>query len=291
MIPKHVYIIADIEGSSLCFDYESSRFMTEGWPRACAGMTADVEAVVSAIRQAGVEKVTVKDFHRTGFNLMAERIPGGRVVSGYIGGPVAGFGSPSDADAVIYMGMHSSSGSNGFLAHTLTSRIAKMLVNGKETSELELFSSALYSYGMKPLFFSGCPVACKEAEATIPGMITYPIDKFNDYDPAIWRKGLAEKAVASLKKATAQPFTLQGPFEIELVMRDGEKAAKKWASTWNLEHRGESIFFSARDGDELWMSLAQTAFLTPLLLKILPVSLFLYNIVGRAGLQWVRRKV
>ena len=35
-------IIADIEGSSDCWSYEGSSFMTAEWARACLGMTRDV---------------------------------------------------------------------------------------------------------------------------------------------------------------------------------------------------------------------------------------------------------
>jgi D-amino peptidase len=44
---------------------------------------------------AGVKTVTVKDFHRTGFNLLPELMdPRVNVVQGYIKGPVPGMGNP-----------------------------------------------------------------------------------------------------------------------------------------------------------------------------------------------------
>ncbi|MBW2721828.1 MAG: M55 family metallopeptidase, partial [Deltaproteobacteria bacterium] len=57
---ENVLIITDIEGSSGCWDYRASSFMTHEWSRACLGMTLDVSAVVRALFDAGVKHVTVK---------------------------------------------------------------------------------------------------------------------------------------------------------------------------------------------------------------------------------------
>ena len=49
----HVLIIADIEGSSGCPDYEASSFMTAKWALACLEMTRDVNAEADALLDAG----------------------------------------------------------------------------------------------------------------------------------------------------------------------------------------------------------------------------------------------
>ena len=56
----NVFIIADIEGSSGCRDYEASSFLTESWPPACLDMTRDVAAVTGALLSAGARSVIVK---------------------------------------------------------------------------------------------------------------------------------------------------------------------------------------------------------------------------------------
>ena len=66
---RHILIVADIEGSSGCWSYAGSAFMTREGLSACMAMTADVGVVARALRAAGVPAVTIKDFHRTGFNL------------------------------------------------------------------------------------------------------------------------------------------------------------------------------------------------------------------------------
>ena len=187
-----VLIIADIEGSSGCWSYRASAFKTNEWVEACVEMTRDVAAVVRALFDNGVHRVIVKDFHRTGFNLLPEMIDSrARVVQGYKIGPVPGIGDPGSAEAVLFLGMHAASGSNGFMAHTLTSRIRRLEVNGELLPEVYLFAGSLAPYGVRPIFFSGCPVACDQARTTIPGIHTYSIDK------SVGRQEFAAAALAS----------------------------------------------------------------------------------------------
>ena len=282
-----ILIVSDIEGSSECGSYAASSFLTLEWPRACLGMTRDVAAVTSALSAAGVGRITVKDFHRTGYNIFPDMVPGpARVVSGYRAGPVPGIGNPGGAGAVLFIGMHASSGSGGFLAHTLTSRIARLEVNGKLMSEVELFSASLAPFGVTPLFFSGCPVACREAREAIPGIDTFPIEKEgrgDDFTIEEWRQGLAAAAVSSLENRKTVPLIFDGPFECRVTMRDGEHVARKLAGRWKFQHSGADIIIESADIFGLYASLLRLCYLTPLLEKVSPAALALYGIIGRYG--------
>lgn len=165
-----VLIIADIEGSSGCWNRRASEYRTHEWASACIEMSRDIDAVAAALFDAGVEAVSIKDFHRTGYNLLPEMIDRrARLLHGYRRGPVPGIGDPRGADRLLMIGMHAASGSNGFLAHTLTSRIARLEVNGKLMCEAELFAASVAHYGLRPVFLSGCAVACRQAEESIRG--------------------------------------------------------------------------------------------------------------------------
>ena len=167
---RRVLIIADIEGSSGCWDYAASSFLKPEWALACADMTLDVAAVVQALFSKGVQEIVVKDFHRTGFNLLPEWIDRrARVDQGYTAGPIPGMGDPGRAEAVLFVGLHAASGSEGFLPHTMTSRLAQVQVNGRLLPEVTLFAALLASHGIRPVFFSGCPAACRQAAAEIQG--------------------------------------------------------------------------------------------------------------------------
>jgi len=292
---KHILIIADIEGSSGCWSYQGSSFLNEEWVHACLEMTYDVNAVVLALFNAGVERITVKDFHRTGYNLLAELIDSrADIISGYRNGSVPGVGDPDNTDAVMFLGLHAASGTGGFLAHTLTSRIAGLDVNGKPMAEVELFASALAPHGIRPIFFSGCPVACSQARNMIKHIRAYPIDKSKGpegLDIQAWRTGLADAAVESLAIEDAEPYRPPGPFGAKVCMRDGEDAAKKISRRWGCPRKGALILLNTENIQTLYKQLIRICYLTPFILKILPLALLISNIKGRIGLVWVRRKI
>lgn len=294
-IYRHILILADIEGSSGCGSYRASSFLTRPWAHACAAMSRDVDAVVKALFDAGVERVTVKDFHRTGYNLLPEMIDRrAAVVCGYRQGPVPGIGDPGNADGVMMLGMHAAAGTRGFIAHTLTSRLASLMVNGRPLAEVELFAAALAPFGIPAIFFSGCPVACAQARQRIPGIRTFTIDKGvppEALDAHRWRKGLARSAVYALANTATKPYRPQGPFRADIAIRDGSKAAAKMADRWGFDRTNARIRIDAPDMDTLYNHLIRLCYLPPLAEKTLPFSLMLFNGIGWLGRLWVRRQL
>lgn len=291
----HILILADIEGSSGCGSYRASSFMTRPWARACEAMSRDVNALVKRLFDAGVRRVTVKDFHRTGYNLLPERIDNrARIVSGYRRRPVPGLGDPGDADRLMMIGMHAASGTTGFLPHTLTSRLAALVVNGRPMAEVELFSASLAPFGIAPVFFSGCPVACSQARERIPGIRTFSIDKTippEALDADQWRIDMARAAAESLATASAAPYCPEGPFSATITIRDGAAAAARMAGPWGFKRFGATVVIQAPDIHALYRSLVRLCYLPPVAEKSLPLSLALYNQVGHLGRLWVRRQL
>ncbi len=288
---KKILIIADLEGSSCCHNYESTTFLHTEWPAACEGLSLDINSVVKALFKAGVESVYVKDFHRTAYNLIPELIDRrAEIISGYHVGPVPGLGDPFDSTAVMMIGLHAPSGSDGFLPHTLTSRIARLEVNGLLMTEAELFAASLAPFNIKPIFFSGCPVACQYASDAIKGLRCYSTQKHNigtESNPELWRKELAKEAVLSLAQK-GEVFQPKGSFEAVLTMRDGDEYTKKIAERWKYYHNENKIFIDAESIHELYHCLIRLCYFTPLIEKILPIGLRFFNLRGRAGLLWVK---
>jgi D-amino peptidase len=292
---NHVLIIADIEGSSGCWEKKAAKFFNGKWYEACVEMTKDVNAVSKALFDAGVLRITVKDFHRTGYNIIAENIdPRIELMSGYNQGPVPGFGQVPDVSSVMFMGMHAASGTNGFLAHTLTSRISRLVINGKIWSEVELFSASLAPYGIQPVFFSGCPEACRQAKNAISGIKVFPIDKFgprHKFDVVSWRKALCRNAIKALNNQNTRPFLPKGPFNAIVNFRDGMKTAHQISKRWGFVRKRSEIQIEADTFHELYMGLIRICYLTPFIEKMLPSGLLaLYNLTGFAGLNVYHRK-
>jgi D-amino peptidase len=290
---NQVLILADIEGSSGCWQRRAAAFMTRSWARACAALTADLNAVGGGLFEAGVTQITIHDFHRTGFNILPRRLDARiKLRQGYRSGPIPGIGTIPTADAVMFIGMHAAAGTAGFLAHTLTSRLARLEVNGHILPEVALFASSLAPFGLRPLFFSGCPIACAQARQLIPGIGTIAIDKrtpLSSFDAAAWRRQLAEGAVASLGRRAPAPFSLTGPMHARLTMRGGARAARQIQRRWQLSRHGDQVRIEAENIHVLYLKLIQVCYLTPMLAKMLPLSLIVYRSLGRLGLAWAER--
>jgi D-amino peptidase len=290
---KKILIIADIEGSTGCADYEASSFNTSAWYDACIEMSLDIDAVVSKLFESGAEEIYVKDFHRTGYNLLPELIDKrARIIHGYKRGPVPGIGDVYNTEVVMFIGMHASSGSGGFLPHTLTSRYSRIAVNGRRVSELQIFASSLYSSRLLPVFFSGCPIACSEASEDIPGINIFPVikDESGCIDREKCRKELAMAAADSLNSTTVSPYLMRPPFNAGLRMRDGSSAAEMVSKRWKLDRKDDKVTFTASDFDDFYNTLIKITYFTPLVEKMTSIALFLFNLYGRTGLTIVRWK-
>jgi D-aminopeptidase len=291
----HILIIADLEGSSGCWSYAASAFLTDEWCQACLEMSRDVNSVVSALFDAGVKTVTVKDFHRTGYNMFPELIDSrATLISGYRGGPIPGIGNPLDVQAVMFLGMHAASGSDGFLAHTLTSRIARLEVNHRLLAEIELFAASLAPWKIRPIFFSGCPVACSQAAVVVDSINCFPIDKSRGaerFDTRNWRSALAQAAVESLSNRKTKPYEPLGPFDARVTLRDGEAAAFRLARRWKFEQAGAQIRIQRASIHQLYMELIRLCYLTPAIEKVLPLALAAFNLKGRSGILRARRRL
>jgi len=292
---NNILIIADLEGSSGCWNYSASAFLTDDWCRACLEMSRDVGSVVLALFDAGVKSIAIKDFHRTGYNLFPELIDSrAAIIPGYRRGPITGIGSPNDAQAVMFLGMHAASGSDGFLAHTLTSRIARLEVNHRLLSEIELFAASLAPWGIRPIFFSGCPVACKQASAVIENINCFPIDKScgsENFDFGTWRSAMAQAAVNSLSNSKTTPYIPVGPFDARVTMRDGEAEAARLAHRWKFEQVGAQVRIHSASIHQLYLQLVRLCYLTPTIEKVLPLALAAFNLKGRIGIIRARRRL
>jgi D-aminopeptidase len=290
---KKILIIADIEGSTGCSSYEASSFNTELWYDACIEMSLDIDAVVRRLFDNGAEKIYVKDFHRTGYNLLPELIDKrANIIHGYKKGPVPGIGDVYDAEAAMFIGMHASSGSGAFLAHTLTSKYSGIFVNGRRVSELQLFASSMFRFSIRPLFFSGCDTSCREASEDIPGIDVFPVIKnmAGFIDKENCREQLAEAAVVSAGNTSVLPYMMYPPFNAVLTMRDGEMRAEKISKRWRLRFSGNRIFFTASDFDEFYDMLIRLTYFTSVTAIFAGSALWLFNLYGRAGLSIVRFK-
>ncbi|MFZ5952155.1 MAG: M55 family metallopeptidase [Candidatus Rifleibacteriota bacterium] len=287
---KSVLIIADIEGSSGCLNKSDSQLFNDGWVRACVDLTLDLNAIISAIFSSGkVSRVRVKDFHRTGFNIFADLLDSRAELSqGYQSEPVMGIGECSGFDLLFLVGLHAASGTDGFLAHTLTSRFAELKADGCPLTEAELFAVSVAGHGLKPAFFSGCPEACRQVRQVMPGLTFVEVSKNNGESREMVRQKLSAGAVKAVTEEAPQIFAPQGMVNVEIKMRDGARAAEKLAKLWQLQAFDDRLTFTAGNLEEVYRVLIKLAYLTPFWSRNLNAGLRIFNLWGRLTHLWAR---
>jgi hypothetical protein len=109
-------------------------------------------------------------------------------------------------------------------------------------------------------------------------------------DVAAWRTSLAEAAARSLDNPSVAAFVPEGPFHTVVTLREGAAVARRLGSRWGIEHHGPRLFFTAADHHQLFYTLTRICYLTPVVERTLSAGMFLYRLLGRAGLAWVRLK-
>jgi len=71
---KTAYLVADLEGSTGAWTKAHTLLGTPEWQEARLELTRDINAVAGSLLEMGVKGVVVKDFHRTGYNLILPRL-------------------------------------------------------------------------------------------------------------------------------------------------------------------------------------------------------------------------
>lgn len=263
------YVVADLEGSTGVWTRAHTLLGTREWQEARVELTKDINAVAEALFEMGVREVVVKDFHRTGYNLIPRYLDRGvKLVSGYYSGPAVGYGKLYGADFALFVGLHASGGNeHGFLSHTLTSRIAEIQVNGKRVCEAELFATVLSAFHIPVCFFSGCPAACEEVSQKMDWVVTYAIAK----DPEVYgderrrrdyivqmRQSLQERIKRIPDPEAAPLFSLEPPFDCQVIFHQEAEARRR--NSWGFSQNGKVIKFYTAQFFQLYLNLIKIAY-------------------------------
>ena len=266
---KIAYIVADLEGSTGAWTKAHTLLGTPEWQEARVELTRDINTVIEALFARGVKGVVVKDFHRTGYNLIPAYLDGRvKLVSGYYTGPAIGYGRLHDADFSLFVGLHAAGGNEkGFLSHTLTSRIAEILINGKRVCESELFSTILSSFHVPVAFFSGCPAACREVKERMDWVVTCVIpkepsvyqhpEKKKEY--VMWARESLRNSVLQIPAVDGLPlFAMKPPFDCQVVFQEETEARR--LNSWDFPQEGRVIRFYATEFLEMYENLLKIAY-------------------------------
>jgi D-amino peptidase len=170
-----IFLSADIEGTAGISHWDEADRTHADHREFRALMTAEVVAACEGARAAGAEGVVVKDAHDSGRNLIVDQLPDYvRIVRGWSGHPDGMmFGLAEDFSAAIYIGYHAKAGTESNpLAHTTTTRISRLLLNGEVASEFTVNALCAARYGVPSAFIAGDAGICEDARALVPGIAT-----------------------------------------------------------------------------------------------------------------------
>ncbi|MDX8532857.1 M55 family metallopeptidase [Mesorhizobium sp. VK25A] len=170
-----IFLSADIEGTAGIAHWNEADRNHADYREFRALMTAEVVAACEGARAAGAEQVVIKDAHDSGRNLILDLLPDyARVIRGWSGHPDGMmFGLADSFTAALYIGYHSKAGTEtNPLAHTTTTRISRLLLNGEVASEFTLNALCAARHGVPSAFLAGDAGICADARAMIPGIGT-----------------------------------------------------------------------------------------------------------------------
>jgi D-amino peptidase len=224
-----VFISADIEGVTGVTHWDEAHRQNPDYKEFKEQMTAEVSAACDGALRAGAEEIWVKDAHASGRNLIASKLPRQtHLIRGWTGHPFSMVQELDESfNAMLMIGYHSRAGSDANpLAHTISSNIAKLKINGRDASEF-LMHAYTAGYVHVPLVFvSGDRGICDEAVELIPGITTLAVkrgmgDASINIHPDLAVEQISERAQSSLQDDVSKCLMLlPGHFSIEISYRE-----------------------------------------------------------------------
>ncbi|MDD3927075.1 MAG: M55 family metallopeptidase [bacterium] len=238
-----IYVCTDLEGISGVVNFDQAGRDGKGgeYERARRLLTNEVNNVVDACKEAGVEKVLVNDGHSSGYNFIVEELhPEGEYI---IGGnrKRAYEGMNDDFDGVIFLGYHAMAGTeNGVLDHTQSSRAwYNYQVNGVSMGEVGQHA-ILAGYRKIPVILvTGDTAVCKEAKELLPDVETVAVKEGYSrtcariIPPSKTQAMIGEgvkKALGSIK--TMRPYEIEFPARVRIEFQTTDTADNYERNGW-----------------------------------------------------------
>ncbi len=231
-------------------DYETGRKL----------MTAEVNAVVAAIFEAGPAEIVVNDSHGDMQNLLHTELDP-RVE--YIQSNIKPLGMVQGLDAsfngVIFVGYHAMAGTeNGFLAHTGSGNVKGLWLNGVEVGEGGLNTYFAGSIGVPIILASGDKTFTEEIKklASIRTVVTKEAigaSAARLTHPDAVKKLLQAETKAALKDiGKAKPLAVQGPIEFKIKVDNPTRADVAMSIPGMKRVDGYTVSYQAKNMEEAY---------------------------------------
>ncbi|MDY0064445.1 MAG: M55 family metallopeptidase [Bacilli bacterium] len=228
-----VFISADIEGVNSICHWDETEFGSQRYQEYRKQMMEEVKAACLGAHLAGAKEILVKDAHDSALNLSPSELPEYASLhrgwegnlSSMMGGLDSGF------DAVVFIGYHSPSRSDGNpLSHTMTTQLFHVKINGEIVSEFEI--NAMYASLLK------VPVAFLSGDANLTNIVKHVNKNIETVATKEGRHGAVvsrhpsitnQEITDGVKKALTKDLTnnivaLPEKFEVEIQYKNHQRA-------------------------------------------------------------------
>lgn len=225
----NVFIMVDIEGISGIYSKEQVLPSGTRFNEGRKFFTEEINACVSGLKEAGVDKIFVRDCHGGSYSLQWENASDD--VDGYVCGIHEGFrfADIEEFDAVILLGYHAMAGTHrAVLEHTFSSiNIQNMYVNNTKVGEIAVDAAILGEKGIPVIMVSGDDKACKEAKNFLPGVVTAEVKRGLDIEAAVLmpinkaHQLIHDKTVEAVNNfKNLKPFVFEAPIELKVELTE-----------------------------------------------------------------------
>ena len=193
-------------------------------------VTREVNAAIAGARRAGARSFVVNEGH--GGNLFGSILPwdldtAALLIRGWPKPEVMSTGLDSSVGALIMTGVHAGPHTPGIIAHAYA--FDSILVNGHWLNETGFNALVAGEFGVPLVMVSGDNVAMQQARdqlgndvITVTTKLAIGSNAGVTWSPAVVRQMLLDSAAAGVRKAMrheVQPFRLQKPYQVDLVLR------------------------------------------------------------------------
>jgi D-amino peptidase len=233
-----IVMCTDMEGVAGIVSFEQQSYADGKYhDQAMRLATAEVNAAVDGLLEAGVEDVLVFDGHGPGGIDFESLHPAAKLLHGRPAAPWAQRDPIVETyDACVMIGQHAMAGvASSNQNHTQNSRtIDYYKLNGQLIGEIAQFALYHGDLGLPLIFLSGEEDACHEAEALIPGIVTTAV-----------KKGLSRHSAISLSAVESRRRIQEGSKKAVEQHQQTPILPLKWEIPYILEKR----FFFTNDAD------------------------------------------
>lgn len=205
---KRILIALDLEGVNNVVG-EAYSGLYKGcaeWEIARRQAAREVNAAADALFSAGAVRVALWDNHAGGGNVDPADLDG-RVELLTVDNALPRMYFGGEFDAVYFFGYHAMEGTlGGVLAHTMNSAMVQHYkLNGKYIGEVDMDAIIAASHGVPSCFYAGGDIACRQAEAAVPGITTVVTKKELARNSAVYRDN--DELLGEIGRVAAEAMT------------------------------------------------------------------------------------